>query len=209
MRTASLRNPRTEFIESFRLLAANLRAMSADHPRHLRTLLVMSAYARDGRTTAVLNLGIALAEGGSRVLLVDADLRRPALSRLLDVEATQTLQEIITNGHQPTASEATVGLPTSIEGLHVLPATPIPRNQPIPALAPLLQRLPAADAVDFIILDSPPCLHYADAFQLAPLVDGVLYVVRQRRQDREAQRSIRAQLSQLGVNLLGLVFNRG
>ena len=206
MRRGSLRNPKAEFIESFRLLAASLRTMHAS--RRLHTVLVMSAYPGDGRTTTVLNLGIALAEAGSRVLLVDADLRRPALARLLGIEPAPPLQAILANGHLP-APEATPGQPTEIEGMRVLPAEPIPRHHPLPALEPLARWLADHAEVDHIILDSPPCLHYADAFQLAPLVDGVLYVVRRRRQDPEAQRGVRAQLEQLGANLLGIVFNRG
>jgi polysaccharide biosynthesis transport protein len=62
---------------------------------------------------------------------------------------------------------------------------------------------------DFIILDSPPCLAWSDAFFLAPLADSVLYVVRRRKQNVDAQRNIQVQLAGMGVNVLGVVYNEG
>lgn len=207
MKRSRLGRRRTEFVESFRLLATRLQAMETT--RRLRTVLTMSAYPRDGRTTTVLNLGIALAERGNKVLLVDADLRNPALRQRADVEAGKTLQEYLANGGAPSTLNEPAGVPTSVEGMRILSAELVPRGQPVPALSPLINLLSEEDEADYIIMDSPPCLQYADALELAPLVDGVLYVVRRRRQEGKAQRDVRAQLDRMGVNLLGLVFNRG
>lgn len=175
----------------------------------LRTLLVMSAYRGDGRTTTVLNLGIALAEGGGSVLLADADLRHPDLGQLLGAEtAVYPLQQLLTDGQVSPDLDRPIGLSTSVANIRVLPAEPVPRGQPIPPLSSLMEHLSVENGTDYIILDSPACLQYADAFQLAPLVDGVIYVIRKRRQDHEAQRRVRAQLDRVGANLLGLVFNQ-
>jgi Mrp family chromosome partitioning ATPase len=62
---------------------------------------------------------------------------------------------------------------------------------------------------DFVVVDSPPCLHDAEAFLLGSFVDGIIYVVRRRPQDARAQREIRAQLDRLGTRVLGVVFNEG
>jgi len=212
------------FVENFRLLAARIRAMEVGRPpraspatgpapstaQRLRTLLIMSAYPGDGRTTVVINLGIALAEGGSSVLLVDGDMRNSALAQRLDVTASRTVQQLLTDKRVLSRlDEEPIGLPTSIEHVQVLPAKRQEWGQPVPVLSPLIDLLPKEHAVDYIILDSPPCLRYADAFQLAPLVDGVFYIVRRRDQDWETQRDIRTQLDQAGANLLGVIFNRG
>lgn len=225
------------FAEAFRLLALSVMGLGTTRP--VKTIMVMGAYPGDGRTTTVANLGIALAELGSRVLAVEADARAPGLASLLGVGAQP----------RPLARSALSVVSTSFEGL--LLVRPAWGNAAVDpptaeqAALPLLKRaqqmvsargrrqerqesepvLPALRTIeafiqdtcqqksreeplaDFVILDSPPCLRYSDAFLLAPQVDGVLYVVRRRRQDVEAQQGIQARLRALGANVVGAVYN--
>lgn len=186
-----------EFTESFRLLASTVQHLT--QKQALKTILVMGAYRGDGRTTTVAHLGIALAGLGKRVVVVEGDVRRPGLGRLL----------LGTEGEQQAAARSgSVGLvhDTDIPRLGVVlqaalggvAAGPAGLEQVLASLRP---------TTDYIILDSPPCLTYADAFFLAPLADGIIYVVRRRSQDISAQRNVQARLMRLGANVLGMVFN--
>jgi Mrp family chromosome partitioning ATPase len=194
---AADRRVKPAFAESFRLLAGTLRQLAEAQP--LQTVLVMGAYAGDGRTLTVANLGRALAEAGERVLLVEADQRRPALRRHF----------VTARAEAPEAGadrSPIVIMPTSVPNLDLVTCAATPKGEGDPAA---LERALAAlrPQCDYIVVDSPPCLRYADAFLYAPLVDGVLYVVRRRGQDVAAQRDAQARLARLGARVLGVVFN--
>jgi Mrp family chromosome partitioning ATPase len=188
---------RPAFTESFRLLAVTIEQMAEARP--LRTVLVMSAYAGDGRTVAVANLGLALAEAGKRVAVIDADGRRSTLSDHFTVAAPESIVggpsgQQITVMHTGEPNLALVTCPTAAGGA----ADPAIVERVLETLAPRF---------DYLIIDTPPCLRYADAFRYAPFTDGVLYVVRRRGQDIAAQRSIQARLAQIGAHVLGAVYN--
>jgi receptor protein-tyrosine kinase len=193
------------FRESFRQLAISVRALEATN--QLRVLLVMSAYPRDGRTTTVANLGIALAEGECSVLLVDTDLRRASLAALLGLPAQPLVNEALAQGSLPVDDDQMIGLATTYQNIRAQTATAVPADMVMPNLLKTHGILQSASQFDYVILDSPPCLRYADAFQYASQVDGVIYVVRKRRQDSDTQQRIQTQLRQVGGNLVGVVFN--
>lgn len=216
------------FSEAYRMLALSIARL--DETRPMRTIIVMGAYPGDGRTTTVANLGIALAELGKRVLVVESDARAPQLASFLGVPSQP----------QAVPRNALSVLATRFDGLLLVRPVWAANDSPPPEprlMAKLLKRgrakgdgdeqlvLPAlrtvrafvesrschgspSDSVaDFVILDSPPCLRYSDAFFLARETDGVLYVVRRRRQDVQAQRAIQAQLRTIGANIIGAVYN--
>jgi len=198
----------THFAEAYRALRANISFSSIDHP--VKTILVTSASPREGKTTTVVNLGIIMAQAGPRVLIVDADFRRPSLHRLFG---------FLPNGKKtlPGLSNIIVGnsklsdvlLPSGFARVSLVPAGIMPPN-PNELLSS--QRMRAvmdelAENADIVLLDSPPCLLYSDAFLLAPLTDGVLYVIRSGSQDKAAQRRVQRQLQQTKARMLGVVFN--
>jgi len=188
---------RPAFAEAFRLLALNVVRLAETEGVH--SLLVMSAYPGDGRTLAAANLAAALAGLGRRVAAVDCDTHRPALARFLGV----SVETATAPGDDGTLAGVR---PTDVSGLALVPTRLAADRQPdVPALQALLGAL--RPVTDCVVIDSPPCQRTADAYALAPLVDGVLYVVRRRRQDVAAQRSIQAQLQRLGARVLGAVFN--
>jgi capsular exopolysaccharide synthesis family protein len=199
----------TRFAEAYRTLRANISFSSID--RLVKTIVVMSAAPHEGKTTTVINLGIIMAQAGPRVLLVDADFRHPTLHNLVGLSP---------NGkHElPGLSNLIVGRsgvgeviqPSGFARLWLLPAGAMPPN---PGELLGSQRMRAvlaelADHADVILLDSPPCLLYADAFMLASMADGVLYVVRAGSQDKAAQRRVQRQMQQAKARLLGVVFNQ-
>jgi capsular exopolysaccharide synthesis family protein len=198
----------THFAEAYRALRANISFSGIDRP--VKTILVTSAAPREGKTTTVINLGIIMAQAGPRVLIVDADFRRPSLHHIFG---------FLPNGKKtlPGLSNLIVGnsrldevrLPSGFARVSLVPAGIMPPN-PNELLSS--QRMRAvmeelAEQADIVLLDSPPCLLYSDAFVLSPLVDGILYVVRSGSQDKAAQRRIQRQLQQAKARMLGVVFN--
>jgi capsular exopolysaccharide synthesis family protein len=198
----------THFAEAYRTLRANISFSSID--RAVKTMVVTSAAPREGKTTTVINLGIIMAQAGPRVLIVDADFRRPSLHHVFG---------FLPNGRKvlPGLSNLIVGnsrlqdvlLPSGFARVSLVPAGIVPPN-PNELLSS--QRMKSviedlSEQADIVIFDSPPCLLYSDAFLLAPLTDGVLYVVRAGSQDKAAQRRIQRQLQQAKVRMLGVVFN--
>jgi capsular exopolysaccharide synthesis family protein len=198
----------TRFAESYRTLRANISFSSIDRP--VKTMVVMSAAPNEGKTTTVTNLGIIMAQAGPRVLLVDADFRHPTLHQMVGLspngkKALPGLSNLIVGR----ASVDEVIQPSGFARLSLVPAGVMPPN---PGELLGSQRMRAvlrelAEHADIILLDSPPCLLYADAFVISSMVDGVLYVVRAGSQDKAAQRRVQRQLHQAKARLLGLVFN--
>jgi protein-tyrosine kinase len=198
----------THFAEAYRSLRANISFSSVDQA--VKTIVVTSASPREGKTTTVINLGIIMAQAGPRVLIVDADFRRPSLHHVFG---------FLPNGRKvlPGLSNLIVGnsrlqdvlLPSGFARVSLVPAGIVPPN-PNELLSS--QRMKSviedlADQADIVLFDSPPCLLYSDAFLLAPLTDGVLYVVRAGNQDKSAQRRVQRQLQQSKARMLGVVFN--
>src|SRR5438105_1232928 len=198
----------THFAEAYRALRANITFSSIDHP--VKTILVTSAAAREGKTTTVSNLGIILAQAGSRVLIVDGDFRRPSLHHIFG---------FMPNGKRvlPGLSNLIVGnsriedvrLPSGFARVGLVPAGIAPPNPNELISSQRMKSVMAelSEDVDYVLIDSPPCILYSDAFLLAPLTDGVLYVVRSGSQDKAAQRRVQRQLQQAKARLLGVVLN--
>ncbi len=198
----------THFAEAYRALRANISFSSIDKP--VKTILVTSASPREGKTTTAVNLGIIMAQSGRRVLIVDADFRRPSLHHLFGFSpngkgALPGLSNVIVGN----SKLAEVFLPTAFERVSFVPAGIVPPN---PSELLGSQRMTAVmsqlgEEADFVLIDTPPCLLYADAVVLSTMVDGVLYVVRSGAQDKAAQRRVHKQLQQAKARILGVVFN--
>lgn len=197
---------RVDFVESFRLLATKIEAFRLSQA--LRSLLVMSAYPGEGRTTATVNLGIALAESGRSVLVVDSDLRHPQMNALFGLDSGVALQDILSNVKVAMESEQELTSKTEVPGLRVMTGLPLHPRDSLPPFS-LLFPLLAKQSEDYILFDSPACVNYGDAFHLVPWVDGILFVVQKRRHDPGLQQRIQAQIEQLGGNLVGVLFNEG
>lgn len=190
-------------IESFRQLRTNLEFIDVD--ARVQVLVVTSAVASEGKTTTVTNIAAALAAADKRVLVVEADLRRPTLDGYFDVRPGAGLTDVVV-GH----AEIDAALqPVGHRGLVVLPSGHPPPNPSellgSEAMAQLLERL--RPRFDTIVINTPPLLPVTDAAVLAAVADGVLVVVRAgkttRHQLLQAMRSLQA----VGARVLGTVFN--
>lgn len=200
--------------EAFHLIRAHLRYFNVD--RDLRTLMVVSAAPGDGKTTIARNLAAAAARMGSRVLLVEVDLRRPTVAQQLDIPTGPGLSDVLI-GAVP-LSEATQSIdldaPSSDDSpgrtFEVLVAGAVLPPNPgelieSHAMADLLQR--ARSIYDLIVIDTPPLTAVSDAFPLLRKVDGVIIVGRVGRNRRDIAERLHETLSGVGAPLLGVVAN--
>ena len=194
----------SEFVEALRILYANLQLRSLDQP--VQSVIVSSAESGDGKTTIAVQLAQAVAAMGKRVLLVDADLRRPSVHTQLQLENRQGLFEVITNN-----------LPVR-EALQSLPHLPLckvlvagqPPNDPAQILASKqMHQYMAAfqQTADLIIYDTPPLDGLADASLLAPYTDGILFVIGLGKTNRSTLTQTLESLKISRVPILGLVCN--
>ncbi len=189
--------------EAFCGLRTSLLLSTAERPP--RSLLITSAQPGEGKTTIASNLAISLVQLGQRVLLIDADLRRPCIHRLFHGQGSIGLVSCLA-GQQDWRA---VVQRTEIAGLDVLCCGPIP-----PAPAELLSsdrmRMLLGETVaayEAVLLDSPPLLNFADARILASMVEGVVLVVKGGATPRELAERAYAYTQSVGGNLIGVVLN--
>ncbi|MGQ9681006.1 MAG: CpsD/CapB family tyrosine-protein kinase [Anaerolineae bacterium] len=200
----TISDPDSPASEAYRALRTNLAFAGLDKP--LRTLMVTSPGAEEGKSTVLANLGVSLAQGEQRVLIIDADLRQPSQHILFGLSNDEGLTSMLINADaaaRPPVRE------TTVPGLRVLTSGPLP---PRPAdllgskrMMDVLARL--KEEADLLLFDSPPINAMADAAILATKVDGVLLVVRERRTRREAVMEARDRLNRVHAPLLGAVLN--
>jgi non-specific protein-tyrosine kinase len=200
-----LADPQSPAAEAYRSLAATLQfsATVGEGDRRLQTIGVTSAAAGEGKSTTVANLAIALAEGGRRVIVIDADLRRPSMHTLFGVERQEGLSTNLLLTEQAQLPLVETGTP----GVRLLASGPALSN-PLEVLADRRfdQVLALARGqADFVLVDTAPAGALADAAVLAPRLDGMLLVVSAGRTKRDMARRAREQLERVNANLLGVV----
>ncbi|HEY3282040.1 MAG TPA: polysaccharide biosynthesis tyrosine autokinase [Armatimonadota bacterium] len=195
---------RTLLAESFRLLGGNLRFASPDLP--VRSLMITSPGMGEGKSTAAVNLAIALASAGLRVALVDGDLRNPSVARMLGLETRRGLTNVVLDGLS--VEDALQG--THVPNLSVLAPGPLPPN---PAEFLNSQRCRAvfkqlAEMMDFVVYDAPPASVLPDSLVLSTEVDGVLLIARWGKTTRQELRRVTARILAAHGSLLGICVNR-
>jgi capsular exopolysaccharide synthesis family protein len=190
--------------EAYRTLRMNLMFMSTEE-EPLRTVLFSSPGPSEGKSTTAVNFAIMLARQGKRVLLADADLRRPSIHRALDVLREPGLTNLLVGD----AGVREAVRPNVLPNLDFLPSGPFPPN-PSELLnsAPMIQLLgELQERYDQIVLDSPPVLAVTDAAILASSMDGVVLVLRSGETEQHSAERAVDQLRRLGVRVLGAVLN--
>jgi receptor protein-tyrosine kinase len=189
--------------ENYRQLRTNLQFLNVDDPP--RVLMVTSAVEAEGKTTLVINLALALTEMGRRVTIVEADLRRPKVTRYLGMVEGTGLTNILAG----TVDFDEVVQPYGDGQLRVVAAGPKPPNPgellASSQMAALLGKLRGSN--DFVLVDSPPLLPVADSTGLAVFVDGVLLSVRYGSTRREQLQQAGTALERVGARTLGVVLN--
>ncbi len=192
---------RGEEAESFRMLRANLQYFGIE--QELKSILITSSASEEGKTMVTWNLALAEAHAGKRILLIEADLRRPTLAKALHFSDEKGLGLVLAGSLE---ARATI---QRVRGVDVLPAGPLPPNPAELIDSQRMQELLewAKGEYDRVIVDTPPATIVADALPLIKQVDRVLVVARLRRTVRDAAEHLREQLMIIEAPVIGLVVN--
>ncbi len=195
--------PQSSMAEAFRSLRTAVLLSSAERPPRL--LLVTSGQPSDGKTATAINLAVALAQRGGKVVLVEADLRKPSAHKVLHVDGKHGLSLYLSG----TQERNGLVVPTAVSNLFFIPAGPVPPNPAELLSSARMKQLlgELAKEYDHIILDSPPLLSITDATVLSVMVDGVVLVVRFGKTTREVLRHMRQMLHNVNARVLGVVLN--
>lgn len=177
-------------------------------PASLQTLLVAAAGAGEGASDVAIRLARATAEAGARVVLADADLRRPGLHLRFGAGNERGLADVLAS--EPLPAELPL-VATGVPGLRLLPAGPVPENPAMllgaGRLRTLLDRL--LDTADVVLVDVPPLVAVADGAQIAAHVDGVLLVASAGRTRRDQLARARGLLDNVGATVVGVALIGG
>ena len=197
-----LDNPKSGAAECARSVRTNLVFMATDRP--LRRVLLTSARPGEGKTTTITALGIAMAQAGQRVIILDTDLRKPRLHRAFGVSGEKGLTSILVGEPMDQCVKS-----TELVNLHVLPCGPLAPN-PAELLhsekfLKLLDEL--SEKYDRVLLDSPPIGVVTDATILSKISDGTVFVVQANSTPKEAIRRSARQLHDVGATVLGVILN--
>ena len=198
--------PLSPITEAFRTLRTNVKYAGASLDIPLRSIMVTSATPGEGKTDVLVNLGIVLAQNKLRVLLMDADLRRPALQSRLGLDNMIGLSQIFVH---PELGISYSLQPTRISGLTAITAGDSPPNPSellgSQLMGTILEQLKSN--YDVVLIDTPPALAVTDAAVMLPYVEGVLLVIRPGSTSIAPLRRMVNQFRQLNANLLGVVLN--
>jgi non-specific protein-tyrosine kinase len=195
-------DPHSARSEAYRQLRTNLQFVDVDNPP--RIIAVTSAIPGEGKTTTAINLAAALAEAGARVCLVEADLRRPSVAKVLGLVGDVGFTTVVI-GKAPVETV----LQNAGRNLAVLTSGPIPPNPSELLISQHARQVISelARNVDFTIIDTPPLLPVTDGAELASMADATLLVHRASKTTRDqAMRSIQA-LDKVGKRPVGVILN--
>jgi succinoglycan biosynthesis transport protein ExoP len=197
---------RSPLTESYKKLRTSV--LLSTPGRVPKTLLMASSSPNEGKTTAVINTGLVLAQTNGKVLLIDADLRHPSLHEILGIENQQGLSSILSNRF---SADQTVAMIEQYEdsNLYILPAGPLIDNPAELLASDRMRSLITTLSSTFahIIIDSPPLSYFTDAVLLSTMVDGVLLVVRGPKTPRQVAHHSLQSLEAVGAPILGVVLN--
>lgn len=200
-------NPNQQIAEAYRQLRTAV--LLSTPGRAPKTLLVSSCVPAEGKTTSSINLAISLAQTNARVLLIDADLRRPRLRTVFGMNGKQGLSTYLSRTmSEPELLEMIQQYGAS--NLHVLTAGPVPPNPAELLGSEQMRRLikTLEPHYDYIVIDSAPVASFTDGVLVSSMVDGVLMVVRCGKTPREALNRSRQMLLAGGANILGAILNQ-
>lgn len=204
--TVGLDQPASVYAESYRMLYTNLR-YSIPASTKQRLFLITSVGLGEGKTTTAANLAVIAARAGQKVILVDADLRRPAVHRAFGCSQETGFSSLLV-GEADSLEEVLVPC-EEVPGLWIAPAGPLPPNAAellgSPRMRELIEHL--GEQADLVVIDSPPLMVAADASILASLVTATILVVRSGRTRLEAVVHAKEMTDRVAGHLLGVVIN--
>ena len=196
--------PQSQMAESYRALRTSLLLSNLGAPP--KVIMVTSALPQEGKTTTSINCAVVLAQKGVRVLLIDADLRRPSIHKTLGMGPHSGLSNVLTGSIK---LEQAITSTSILPNLFVLPAgTPPPNPAELLAssnMRDVLDKL--SETYDHIVVDTPPSLSVTDAVVLSPRADAVVLVIRSGQTTKQALRRSRDILTQVNAKVVGVLLN--
>lgn len=201
----TLKYPKSLASEAYRTLRTNIVFSSFD--KDIQTLLVTSSMPGEGKSTTAVNLGVAIAVTGKKVLIIDADLRNPAQHKFFGFDNTIGLTSLMIDEELQLIN---VAHKANVDNFFVLTSGPIPPNPAEILASKKMQSFVKnlSKIYDMIIVDSPPVIAVTDASILASYLEGVILVVGSGSVGREQALYARDQLKKVKANLLGVVLNK-
>jgi capsular exopolysaccharide synthesis family protein len=198
------RRPKSDISESYRALRTAILLSASGSPP--KVMLITSALPQEGKTTTSINTAVVLAQKGARVLLIDADLRRPSIHKVFNIKPKVGLSTLLTGSSKV---ENTITHVPQLPNLFLLPAGPPPPH-PAELLGSTIMKKYIAEwreQYDHVIFDTPPALSVTDSILLSVDMDCVVLVVRSGNTTKAALRRTRELLDQVNARVLGLVVN--
>lgn len=197
---------RSSLAEAYRQLRTSILLSTAGHAP--KSLLITSSLPSEGKTTTAINTAISLAQTGAKVLIIDADMRRPRLHSIFNISNAEGLSTLLSSELADDNVESAVGYDQEAR-LHLLPSGPVPPN---PAeligseqMSDLLKKL--QNKFTHVVVDSPPIASFTDGVLIASMVDGVILVVNSGKSSRQVVRRSRQLLMDIGAKIFGVVLN--
>jgi len=196
--------PQSQMAESYRALRTSLLLSNLGAPP--KVIMVTSARPQEGKTTTSINTAIVLAQKGVRVLLIDADLRRPSVHKTLGMGPRSGLSNVLTGS---ATAQQTITISPILPNLFIMPAGTPPPN-PAELLASANMRdliVELREQYDHIVIDTPPTLSVTDAVVLSPRADATILVIRSGQTTKQALRRSRDILMQVNAHVAGVLLN--
>ncbi|TNJ66760.1 CpsD/CapB family tyrosine-protein kinase [Paenibacillus hemerocallicola] len=196
-------NPKSPISEAYRTLRTNIDFSAVDE--QLQVIMLTSAGPGEGKSTTATNMAVTYAQSEKKVLIMDADLRKPTMHHTFSISNRRGLTNMLTGQ----ASLDEVISESHIPNLHVMPSGPIPPNPSemlsSKRLVALLDEL--RQKYDLIVIDTPPTLAVTDAQIIASRCDGVVLVLNSGEVKREMAMKAKANLDHVKARILGVVLN--
>ena len=199
-------DPRSSLAEAYRQLRTSILLSTAGHAP--KSLLITSSLPSEGKTTTAVNTAISLAQTGAKVLIIDADMRRPRLHSIFNISNAEGLSTILSSDLSEEEILDIVQVEETTK-LRLLPSGPVPPNpaeligsEQMAKLIKILQ-----NNFTHVVVDSPPIASFTDGVLIASLVDGVILVVHSGKSSRQVVRRSRQLLQDIGAKIFGVVLN--